>query len=133
VGDEAQVWQRVPVGEEAQYDKREQYDQVADGLLEGERLLAVYDCRGLGAGFVAVTSTRIVYQDKSAFGGRSAAVSVPYSRVTSVAFAMDKNLLTRNTSTVRVTHSGGAIDAEFWGHDKARYVHDTVLWHITRG
>ncbi len=121
------------MGEEAQYDKREQYDQVVSGLLEGERLLAVYDCKGLGAGFVGVTTLRVVYQDKSAIGGRASAVSVPFSRVTSVAFAMDKNLLTRDTSTVRVTHSGGAIGAEFYGHDKARYVHDTVLWHITRG
>lgn len=120
-------------GVDAHFDKREQYDQVAAGLLQDERLLAVYDCKGLGADFVGVTSFRVVHQDKSAIGGRAAAVSVPYSRVTSVAFAMDKNVLTRSTSTVRVSYSGGAIDAEFYGPEKAKYVHDTVLWHITRG
>ncbi len=111
------------------YDKKEQYDQVVEGLLPDEVVLAVFDCQGLGAGFVGVTDRRIVYQDKAAIGGESAVTSVPYRAVSSVSFAADRNVIKTSTSTVIVSYSGGVLQATFRGADKARYIHDTVLIH----
>ncbi len=111
-------------------DKQEQYDQVATGLLPGETVWAVFDCKGLGAGFVGVTDRRLVFQDKSAVGNQVTLTSVPYRVISSVGFASDKEMLTSGTSTVVVTYSGGGMQATFRGHDKARYVHDAVLRQI---
>ena len=113
-----------------QIDKQEQYRQVAAGLTPGESIWAVFDCKGLGAGFVGVTDRRLVFQDRSAVGNRVTLMSVPYRAVSSVGFASDKEFLTSGTSTVVVTYSGGSMEATFRGDDKARYVHDVVLHRI---
>ncbi|WP_216212590.1 hypothetical protein [Amycolatopsis aidingensis] len=39
-------------GAEPVFDKRDQYEQVVSGLLDGERVLAVYDAIGAGTGFI---------------------------------------------------------------------------------
>ncbi|MER5670470.1 hypothetical protein [Pseudonocardia alni] len=42
------------------FDKRDQLDKVAAGLLEGERIIAVYDAIGAGTGFLGLTDLRAV-------------------------------------------------------------------------
>ena len=34
------------------FDKQDQYDKIAAGLLQDETILAVFDCTGVGTGFV---------------------------------------------------------------------------------
>lgn len=40
---------------EVQFDKKEQLDQITPWLLQFETLYAVFDCKGAGTGFVAIT------------------------------------------------------------------------------
>ena len=77
---------------EVVFDYAQQRDAVAAGLLPGERLVAVLDASGTGTGFLGLTDSRVLLQDRSLVGGRTTLVSVPYSRVTSVGLVSDSNV-----------------------------------------
>jgi hypothetical protein len=72
------------------YDKKEQLDQIASGLLEGETVIAVYDAVGAGTGFIGLTNRRVIVQDKSFVGKKVAITSIPYSKIASVSVVSNK-------------------------------------------
>jgi hypothetical protein len=43
---------------------------IKSGLLHGESLIAVYDLKGGGTGFIGLTTKRLIIQDNSFAGGR---------------------------------------------------------------
>jgi len=114
------------------FDKQEQYDKIQSGLMQGEQVIAVYDAIGAGTGFVGVTSKRVILQDNSFVGKKVALTSVPYSRVTAVSFVSNKSMLGKfaSTSEIAISISGHTYEVEFRGDDKARHIHDVVLWHM---
>jgi hypothetical protein len=114
---------------EALFDKQEQYDKIASGLLPGEEILAVYDAIGAGTGFIGVTNVRVVLQDNSFIGKKVALTSIPYSRVNSVSFVADKSMFGKFASTSQIAISaGGQIhEVQFRGEEKAKVIHDAVL------
>lgn len=116
------------------FDKRDQLDKVAAGLLEGERIIAVYDAIGAGTGFLGLTDLRVVLQDNSFVGKRTAITSIPYGRISSVSFVADRNLLGRFASSSQIAVAVGTAvhEVAFRGDDKARHAHDVILWHLTR-
>ena len=116
------------------FDKREQYEQVVSGLLDGEQVIAVYDAVGVGTGFVAMTDRRVIVQDKSFVGKKVALVSLPYSRITSVAVVSNKSWAGSffSTSSIAITAGHHVHEVEFRGYDKAHHAHNLILWHITR-
>ena len=116
------------------FDKQDQLEKVRDGLLAGENLLAVFDCIGVGTGFVGVTNRRVVLQDNSFVGKRQAVTSIPYRQVQAVSFVSDKSMFGKfaSSSTIAITSGGIVREATFRGDDKAKYIHDTVL-HFTLG
>jgi hypothetical protein len=111
------------------FDKQEQLDKVQAGLLPGEQVAAVFDCTGAGTGFVGVTNKRIVLQDNSFVGKKTAVTSIPYRTVQSVSFVSDKSMFGKfySSSTIAITAGGTVREATFRGEDKARYVHDAIL------
>ena len=121
-------------GTQVPHDKAEQLEKVVAGLIEGEEVYAVYDCTGAGTGFLAVTSLRVILQDKSFVGGRTAVTSLPVRSISSVSFVADKSAFGRfhTSATVAFTVGSTTHEATFRGEDKARHVHDTVLWLLTR-
>ena len=121
--------------EQVIHDRGDQLRQVQGGLLDGERLYAVYDAKGGGTGFVALTDRRVILQDKSFVGKREAIVSVPYSRIASVAVLSNASVIGGffgSSAIVLTTNAGSHHEVEFRGTDKARHAHDLVLWHLTR-
>jgi hypothetical protein len=116
------------------FDKQEQFDTIVSNLLTGETILAVYDAIGVGTGFIGLTSKRVVLQDNSFVGKKTALTSVPYSKVTAVSFVSDKSMFGKFASTSSISVSVGARDyaVDFRGSDKAKHAHDIVLWHITQ-
>lgn len=114
------------------FDKQEQYDKIAAGLLNGEHIIAVYDAKGGGTGFIGVTNLRVVLQDNSFVGKKVALTSLPYSRISSVSFVSDKSMLGQfaSSSSIAVTVGAHSHEVEFRGEDKARYCHDAILWHM---
>jgi hypothetical protein len=118
-----------------QFDREDQLEQVQSGLLEGEQLYAVYDAKGGGTGFMALTDRRVILQDKSFVGRRIALVSVPYSRIYSVAVLSDATIKGSffSTSSLHIATGGGQHEIEFRGADKARHAHDLILSNLIQG
>src|SRR5436305_5526480 len=67
------------------FDRQEQLERVQAGLLDGEHTFAVYDLKGGGAGFIGITSRRLIVYDRMYLIDRQAMVSIPYSRIVTVA------------------------------------------------
>lgn len=116
------------------FDRQDQLDAIARGLLQDETLIAVYDAIGVGTGFIGLTNKRVVLQDNSFVGKKTALTSVPYGNVTAVSFVSDKSVFGKLASTSSIAISVGVRDysVDFRGEEKARHVHEIVLWHITR-
>ncbi|ABG92333.1 MULTISPECIES: PH domain-containing protein [Rhodococcus] len=115
------------------FDKREQLAQIQSGLLQGESVIAVYDCIGTGTGFVALTDRRVILQDRSFVGNKTAITSIPYGKIRSVSVVSNKSWAGAFFSGGSIAIDAGKVHtAEFRGMDKSRHVHDVILWHITR-
>lgn len=117
------------------FDKRDQLDRIAAGLLQGETIIAVYDATGGGTGFIGLTSTRVVIQDNSFLGKQAAVTSIPYSRIRSVSYVSDKNVLGKfaSSSTIAIDTGGKTYEVAFRGHDKAMHAHNVILWNMLQG
>ena len=115
---------------EAIYDKKEQYDQILPWLVEGEELFAVFDCKGAGTGFVAVTDKRLMFYDRAFLKKRKALVSIPYGRVTSVASVDQGRGLFSSTSELVVRAGSEEHEFEFRGGEKAQDAYHLIMKHL---
>lgn len=116
------------------FDKREQYDKIAAGLLSGEDILAVYDGIGAGTGFIGLTNRRIIILDNSFVGKKTALTSIPYRKVHSVSYVSDKSMWGKfaSTSTIAIHAGGSTYEVQFRGDEKAAHAHNIILWNITQ-
>ncbi len=114
------------------FDKQEQLQKIQSGLLQGEQIIAVYDAKGAGTGFIGITDKRVVLQDNSFVGKKVALTSLPYNRISSVSFVSDKSMLGKfaSSSAIAVTVGAHSHEVEFRGEDKAKHCHDAILWHM---
>jgi len=114
------------------YDRREQFQQIQSGLLEGEQIIAVYDAIGTGTGFIGLTNRRVIIQDKSFVGKKIAITSIPYSKITSVSVVSNKSWGGSFFSTGAIAiHVGShTYEVEFRGSEKAHHVHNVILHYI---
>lgn len=120
--------------DQPEFDKPEQLKQVQHDLLDGETVLAVYDCTGAGTGFVGLTTLRVVIQDRSFVGKRTAITSIPYRNIRSVSLLSNKSWAGEFFSSSSVAFSAGpdTFEAEFRGTEKAHLVHAMILDRIAR-
>ena len=117
------------------FDREDQLQQIQSGLMAGEQLFAVYDAKGAATGFLALTDRRVIIQDKSYIGKKIAMLSLPYTRIATVGILSDKSWMGNfySTSEILITTSSGTHhEVMFRGNDKAKYVHDTILFYITK-
>jgi len=114
------------------HDNPDQLAKVQLILLPGELILAVYDGKGGSTGMVALTDRRVVVQDNSFVGGKSGITSLPYARIQSVSFILDRATAARaaSSSVVSIQVPGQAYEIQFRGDEQARHTHDVVLTHI---
>jgi hypothetical protein len=116
------------------FDRQDQLEQIEAGLLPGEEIEAVFDVKGSGTGFVGITSKRIIFQDNAWVVKSTAVVSIPYSRIHTVAAEDSVSLLTGrgffSSSRIIITSSAGPRVFEFRGADKAHIAHDLILRQI---
>lgn len=115
------------------FDKPEQLEQVKSGLLDDENVLAVYDAIGVGTGFLALTTRRVIVQNKSFVGNRVALTSIPYARVTSVSVIGNKSWVGHyfSGSSIALTVGTHVYEVEFRGEAKAHDVHNAILARIS--
>ena len=113
------------------FDKQDQFSKITANLLRGEFVIAVYDCIGAGTGFVGITDMRVIVQDNSFVGKKTALTSIPYSKVNAVSFVSDKSMWGfASTSSISVSAGGRQYLVDFRGEQKAKHVHDVILWHM---
>jgi hypothetical protein len=116
------------------YDKQDQYEKIAAGVLPGEIVEAVFDLKGTGTGFVGITNKRVIVYDKVFLRKMKAVVSIPYSRITSIAAEDESGLFTGrgffSSSKVVIATSHGDYELEFRGADKAHVAHNLILSHM---
>jgi hypothetical protein len=114
-------------------DRPEQLEMIRSGLLPGEQIVAVYDGKGGGTGFLGLTDRRLILQDNSFVGKKVALTSVPYSRIAAVSFVSDKSMFGKlaSSSSLAVTFAGRTYEMEFRGVEKAKHSHDVILHFIT--
>ncbi|MEU4566854.1 PH domain-containing protein [Micromonospora sp. NPDC023956] len=117
----------------ATYDRKEQYNQISSGLLQGEQIIAVYDAIGTGTGFIGLTDRRVIIQDQSFVGKKFAITSIPYSKITSVSVVSNKSWGGQFFSTGAIAIHVGThtYEVEFRGSDKAHHVHNVILHYIS--
>jgi Bacterial PH domain len=115
-----------------EFDKQDQLQKITANLMQGETVIAVYDCIGAGTGFVGITDRRVIIQDNSFVGKKVALTSVPYSKINSVSFVSDKSMWGSwaSSSSIAISVSGREYFVDFRGEQKAKHVHDVVLWHV---
>lgn len=116
------------------FDKQDQLDKISANLMDGETVIAVYDGKGAGTGFIGLTDRRVVIQDNSFVGGKSALTSVPYQRVNAVSFVSDKSMFGKfaSSSTIGVSAGGSQYMVEFRGDEKAIHAHNVILWGMMK-
>jgi hypothetical protein len=120
------------VNQQPVYDKQEQFDKIVAGLLQGEVVVAVYDAIGAGTGFIGLTNKRVIIQDNSFVGKKTALTSIPYAKVQSVSYVSDKSMLGKfaSSSTIALQAGGTTHEVQLRGHEKASHVHNVILWNI---
>lgn len=115
------------------YDRREQFEQIESGLLDGEQIIAVYDAVGSGTGFIGLTNRRVIIQDKSFVGKKIAITSVPYSKITSVSVVSNRSWGGSffSTGTIAIHVGTHTYEVEFRGDQKTHHVHNVILHYIS--
>ena len=116
-------------------DKREQLEKVEPLCLPDELIRAVFDLKGRGTGFLAITDRRLIYYDKEWLKNRQAIVSIPFSRITSVASEDNKGFFVQRgfflSESLMITIQGeGMKTFEFRGSDKAHLAHMIIMEHL---
>ena len=115
------------------FDKREQAAQVLPWLVASEMLHAVFDCKGTGTGFVAITNKRLMYYDKAFLAKRRALTSVPFNKITEVATIDEgRGMFGIGTTSELVVKTGGGehVSFEFRGGDKAQRAYMLIMTEV---
>jgi len=116
--------------EETLYDRKDQYDQILPFVLSQERLHAVFDCKGAGTGFVAITSKRLIFYDKAFMRKRKALVSIPFNKITSVSSVDEGHGLWGAASELVVKAGSEEFEFEFRGGDKAQRAYQFIMTEL---
>lgn len=116
-------------------DKKEQLEKIEGICLPDEIIRAVFDVKGAGTGFLGITDKRIIFYDKAFLKSKKALVSVPYSRIASVASEDNKGFLIKKgffvTDTLTINLLGMEEKTfEFRGGDKAHKAHNIIMEYL---
>ena len=113
------------------FDKRDQLEQILPFILPTEQLFGVFDLRGGGTGFIAVTDLRLILYDKAFLGKKKALTSVPYRQITTVS-SVDQGGLFRSSSELVVKTGTEVFVFEFHGGEKAHRAYGLIMASLLR-
>ncbi len=126
--------QRAP---DIMVDKKDQLERIEGVCLPDETIRAVFDLKGAGTGFIGLTDKRIIFYDKAFMKKKKALVSIPYTRIASVASEDNKGFFIRSGFFVSDTLTIQPIGLEpktfeFRGGEKAHQAHNMIMEHLLR-
>jgi hypothetical protein len=120
--------------EGAIFDRADQLEKIRAALLPGETIEAVFDLKGVGTGFLGITSSRVIFLDKVFLRKMKAVVSISYSRIISIGAKDEAGLLTSrgffSSSQVYITTANSEHEFDFRGADKAHIAHNLIIKHL---
>ncbi|MCK4698586.1 MAG: PH domain-containing protein [Dehalococcoidia bacterium] len=124
--------QRAP---DIMVDKKDQLERIEGVCLPDETIRAVFDLKGAGTGFIGLTDKRIIFYDKAFMKEKKALVSIPYTRIASVASEDNKGFFIRSGFFVSDTLTIQPIGLEpktfeFRGGEKAHQAHNIIMEHL---
>ena len=124
--------QRAP---DIMVDKKDQLERIEGVCLPDEIIRAVFDLKGTGTGFIGLTDKRIIFYDKAFMKKKRALVSIPYTRIASVASEDNKGFFIRSGFFVSDTLTIQPIGLEpktfeFRGGEKAHQAHSVIMEHL---
>ena len=111
----------------AVFDQKALLQQIVPWLLAGERLHAIFECRGPSAGFVAITNQRLIFHDKTVARRRRALTSLPYTRILSVSTVDEGRGPFGPTSELIIKTSVDEIELAFRGGDRAHRAYQLIM------
>ena len=118
------------------FDKQDHLDRVLPYVLDDETLYVVYDCMGVGTGFVGVTDKRLIYfdQDMTGLFKSKKMVSLPYHQIVAVMAADDGGTLgIGKSSSIHLTTTGTFTSSfVFRGADKAMWLYRFIVSKILK-
>ena len=92
--------------DKAHYDNKSQYDRIKAYGIPGEKLYAVYDCKGRGTGFVGITDQRVIFYDQGTFLKTKTMISIPYNQIVGVASMDEGGVLFKTSEITLITAAG---------------------------
>ena len=110
------------------FDRQDQLQRVQAYIIQGETLVAVFDCKGTGTGFVGFTDQRLIFYDQSFLTNRKAMVSIPYNNIVGVATADEGTIFT--SSEITLLTAAGNYRFTFRGTDKANMAYRYIMKQI---
>jgi len=121
--------------EDMKVDRKEQLEKIEGICLPDEVIRAVFDMKGKGTGFLGITDKRIIYYDKEFMRKKKALVSIPHSRIASVASEDNTGFLVKKgffvSDTLTITPAGLEPKTfEFRGGEKAHEAHNMIMEHL---
>lgn len=110
------------------YDREDQLKRVQAYLITGETLVAVFDCKGAGTGFVGFTDQRLIFYDQAFLTKKKSMVSIPFNNIVGVASTDEGMILT--TSEITLLTAAGNYTFQFRGSDKAHMAYKYIMKKI---
>ena len=110
------------------FDKEDQLKRIQQYIIPRETLVAVYDCKGAGSGFVGITDQRIIFYDQAFFRKKKSMISIPYNRVIGISSSDEGTFL--KTSEIVLITAAGNFSFEFRGADKAHRTYRYIINQI---
>ncbi len=116
-------------------DKQEQLEKIEGVCLPSETILAVFDLKGRGTGFLGITDKRLIYYDKEYLRNKKAMVSLPHHQISSVASEDGSGLFIKKgffvSDVLIITPVGGEPKTfEFRGGEKAHIAHNMIMKYV---
>ncbi len=117
---------------EIDYDKKEQMEKIASLIIPGEQLLAVYDMKGGGTGFIGITDLRLIFLDESFMRKSKALVTVPFTKLSAIAVEDTGRTLNPFGATSKLVVTAGSHDweFEFRSNDKAHRAYHLIMSNL---
>ena len=111
------------------FDSTAQLGVIQDSLLETEQLYGVYASNTPGIALVGVTNRRLILLDTAFPGGRTALITVPFSRVTTVSYvSTDAEPIFSATLAIQVARTYYEVTCRT--EQQASDLHDLVTYHL---
>jgi len=113
-------------------DKKDQLEKIEGVCLPEETIMAVFDLKGRGTGFLGITDKRIIYYDKEFMKKKKAIVSIPHHQIASVASEDNSGMFVKKGFFVSDMLTINPVGMEpksfeFRGGEKAHAAHDIIM------